>query len=77
MLQMRTLRINCWEALLLIVLQWGHNKAGWYSTEEIDSIMTQICCSHFGNGLADLAPGSRIGENPVVSGQYLDLRAQI
>ena len=24
--------------------------------------MTQTCCSHFGNGLADLVPGSRIGK---------------
>jgi len=24
--------------------------------------MTQTCCSHFGNGMADLVPGSRFGE---------------
>ena len=30
------------------------------------------CCTHFGAGMADLVPGSRIGENPTVSGQYLD-----
>ena len=24
--------------------------------------MIQICCSHFGHGMADLVPGSKIGE---------------
>ena len=33
-----------------------------YSTEEINSIMALIYCPYFGNGMADLVPGSRIGE---------------
>jgi len=27
-----------------------------------DSIKVQICCSHFGNGMADIVPGSGIGK---------------
>jgi hypothetical protein len=33
-----------------------------YSTEEIDSIVALTCCSNFGDGMADLVPGSRLGE---------------
>ena len=40
-----------------------HRAYRWvYSTEEINSITTQICCSHFGNGMVGLVPGSGIGE---------------
>ncbi len=47
-----------------------------YSTEEANSILTQICCSRFGNGMAGLVPGSGIGVKPTVSCQYSDLSAQ-
>jgi hypothetical protein len=32
-----------------------------YSTEEINSAMALTCCCQFGNGLADLVPGSGFG----------------
>jgi len=47
-----------------------------YSTEETDSIVTQICCSCFGNGMVGLISGSGIGEKPTVRCQYLYLSAQ-
>jgi len=41
------------------------------------SIMIQTFCPHFGNGIADLVPGSEVGENPVEYGPYLDLSARL
>ena len=46
---------------LLLVRRW----VCWI--EEINSITTQICCFHFGNGMVGLIPGSEIGENPIYS----------
>jgi hypothetical protein len=39
-------------------------EKGFYPSypQEIDLDITLTCCSHFGNGMTDLVPGSRIGE---------------
>jgi len=44
--------------------------------EELNTMTTQICCFHFGNGMIGLIPGSEIGEKPNIFRQCLGLNTQ-
>ena len=44
--------------------------------EEINTITTQICCFHFGNGMIGLIPGSEIGKKTNIFHQCLGLNTQ-
>ena len=57
-----------WMTMQVLQQQHGCRIAGlrrayrWvYSTEEINSIMALTYCPYFGNGMADLVPGVRLG----------------
>jgi hypothetical protein len=36
--------------------------------------MTQLCCSHFGNGMAELVPGSGFGEKHIRIGKKFNFQ---